>query len=244
MKKISKTIEQILVDGLRKGYIDFLEELAKRRESMLTSSGWLWTRSNFVDTAIGKALSENKVGDYEKFTSGAWEFLRFQIPLEDEKNTWIVQKTVNYVYNNANFQGTKDQKQNFISDWGNQVNEKNSKKSSDKLGQIDLFDSSSNIDRAVDASEFNNVDSFLLLTYSIAEDKNINDIKLNLIYDRRITLIENLNDINAASDVKIPDELYSKLNNMKVIDPKEESFDTYDYYSGVNEKKDTKQNKQ
>ncbi|CAJ1204405.1 hypothetical protein CP1MG86_MNBNLCLN_02705 [Companilactobacillus paralimentarius] len=67
---------------------------------------------------------------------------------------------------------------------------------------------------------------------------------MNLIYDRKITLIENLNDINAASDVKIPDELYSKLNNMKVIDPKEESFDTYDYYSGVNEKKDTKQNKQ
>ncbi|QPC17986.1 hypothetical protein LacP0734_09975 [Lacticaseibacillus paracasei subsp. tolerans] len=47
---------QRLVDGLMGGYKDYIAERKQKQQELKVSSAFAWTRGNFIDSQISKAL--------------------------------------------------------------------------------------------------------------------------------------------------------------------------------------------
>ena len=78
--------------------------------------------------------------------------------------------------------------------------------------------------------ESSSADAFYLLIYNISNGIDIDKMSLNLVYNGQIKLIEDLSELNASSDIKIPDEYRNNNELSEELDPEKELSSTYAYY--------------
>lgn len=241
--ELSDEVKQVMVDGLRRGFVEFIEEKAKKKDEMAVSSGYSWTRGNHIDNEINKALVEQNMGTSKLRKSGSWKFLRFNL-IADEHRVWLVQKPISFVRKSDNLAKHDAKHQSLISIWGNTVNAKYGDLFSGESQEIDLFDSADDIeDININNIRQDQADAFYLLTYEVSKDNDITSVQLNIIYDGKVKKIADLNEFNAASPVEIPSEIREKLEPEEVIDPNVEQSSSYEYYKDVTAKNDDLTNK-
>ncbi|VKE62311.1 Uncharacterised protein [Streptococcus pneumoniae] len=66
---------QKIVDTLMKGQKDYVDERLEKRETMIVSNGYAWTRPNHIDTAFASAdLFEYKL----QLAGQTWGYLEFE----------------------------------------------------------------------------------------------------------------------------------------------------------------------
>lgn len=132
-------VKQVLVDSLRRGFVEFLEEKVEKKQTMKVSTGYSWTRGNHIDNEINNGLTKKGMGTSKVFTSGSWKFLRFELPLNNHM-IWLVQKPISFVEKPDNLATQNSKHQNLISQWGNQVDAKYSNLFNGSSQQISLLD--------------------------------------------------------------------------------------------------------
>lgn len=234
--ELSDKTKQLIVDSLRQGFVEFIEEKAKKKKEMIVSAGYAWTRGNHIDNQIYKSLKNANLATSEIFKVAGWEFLRFDLN-EDNHKIWIVQKAVSFIHKKSNFAKQDAKHQNLISQWSNNVNSKYESlfsRKAENLENIVLIgdDSAESHDFNESISEqIGEAEAFYLLTYEVSKDNDISSIKLNIVYDGKVKTIEDLDVFNAASSVEIPAEVRNQLDHIEVINPKVEPSTDYDFYA-------------
>lgn len=88
--KLGDEVNSIIVDGINKGYLDYLEERREKQKSMNVSGAYAWTRGNHIDHQISK-MGENRGLDFSVKKAGySWEYLEFKIDRDGRKSLLIV----------------------------------------------------------------------------------------------------------------------------------------------------------
>ena len=79
--KFTDNQNQKIVDAILKGLKSYLEERKRKKEEMLVSTGYAWTKSNHIDTALGQELEPLGI-KYDIKRIAGWEYLQFSIANE------------------------------------------------------------------------------------------------------------------------------------------------------------------
>lgn len=91
--RISEEFAKVLVQGVLKGYKDYAQERLTKKNEMIVSTGYLWTRSNHIDDAIAKEIQSEDLQDQIKFRVGRagyiWDYVQF-LPEIGEQSMIIV----------------------------------------------------------------------------------------------------------------------------------------------------------
>ena len=85
--KFTDSQNQKIVDAILKGLKSYLAERKLKKEELLVSTGYAWTKSNHIETALGVELKPLGISYHVKRISG-WEYLQFSIA--DEKVLFLV----------------------------------------------------------------------------------------------------------------------------------------------------------
>ena len=85
--KFTDIQNQKIVDAILKGLKNYLAERRLKEEIMLVSTGYAWTKSNHIETALGKELKSLGIS-YDKKRISGWEYLQFLVA--DEKVLFLV----------------------------------------------------------------------------------------------------------------------------------------------------------
>lgn len=74
--KINDDIALELVDGIRKGYIEYLQELVEKINKGKIYSGYRWTKSNHIDNNIEEQLRNNSAiqTHRNRIINSGWQF--------------------------------------------------------------------------------------------------------------------------------------------------------------------------
>ncbi|ALO04747.1 hypothetical protein ASU28_10500 [Lactiplantibacillus paraplantarum] len=228
---LNDDVKKLLVDATRTGFVEYLTERIQKKESMEVSGGYAWTRSNHIDDNIAKDLNEKKLGSYSLHKAAGWDFLRFEFEI-NHQSIWIAQKGSAFLNKKSNLAKKEDLHKNYISQWSENVNEPYSGLFTGNSEQLNLLDDALNMpnDQQIDVRKLESADAFYLLIYNIDKGIDIDKMSLNLVYDGQIKLIEDLSELNAASEVKIPDEFMNNNTLSKDFDPDKEPSSGYLYY--------------
>jgi len=85
--KFTDEQNQKIVDAILIGLKSYFAERKIKKDEMLVSAGYAWTRSNHIDSALGNELKSLEIS-YEVKKIAAWEYLQFAIA--DEKVLFLV----------------------------------------------------------------------------------------------------------------------------------------------------------
>ncbi|MBZ5960947.1 hypothetical protein KII94_06670 [Leuconostoc gelidum subsp. gasicomitatum] len=79
--QISEEVAKVLVQGVLKGYKDYAQERLTKKNEMIVSTGYLWTRSNHIDDAIAKEIQSEHLQSNINFKVGRagyiWDYVQF-----------------------------------------------------------------------------------------------------------------------------------------------------------------------
>lgn len=88
--KVESSICQSIVDGTLSGYKQYLDERKDKRESMVVSGAYAWTRGNHIDDQVSKVGQESGL----KFTIAkagySWDYLQFAVNGKSEEYMIII----------------------------------------------------------------------------------------------------------------------------------------------------------
>lgn len=237
MDILDEETKKIFVDGIRQGNIDSLEERVQMKASLLASAGYTLVRGNHIDTEIGKKLGDSKKGSYKVcYYENGWDFLRFEITMPDGNKIWIVTKPNTYMDKGEKLDRIKEKYQNKLSKWANTINKKHHCNSE----EINLFNDTVEGDNLPENEIPKNVVGFYFMGYSVSKsNRDISSIGLYDVYDGETKLVDDLSSLNAASDIKVSDDLRSKLDDTVLDNPEEDNHnDEYSYYNDAKVKHD------
>lgn len=231
--KINDDIASELVDGLRKGYKEYLWELVEKSNNSKIYSGYRWTKSNHIDNNIEEQFRNNSTIQIHRnrVKNSGWQFNSYVID-----NITLIQKPISYINEKSNFKKVGKKKGGYISTLSNKVNAslfENLKIPTNSItsGQIEL------LEPADDNSSNLKIDSgvFYLVTYNIGTDKDIRKIEAYAAYNGGCIKIQDLSAANSASNVDIPRDLLDQVSDE---DAKGYESEYYNYYSIINGIKD------
>lgn len=77
MSKLNEALSQAVVDGILEGYKTYLRERLEKKNTMLVSHGYAFTRGNHIDDAVAKNLDGLINKQEMRKTPGGWEYLEF-----------------------------------------------------------------------------------------------------------------------------------------------------------------------
>ncbi|MCO6542977.1 MAG: hypothetical protein J6584_03280 [Lactobacillus sp.] len=223
--KINDSIVENVVDGIRIGYVEYLQELVEKSANKKISTGYRWTKSNHIDNNIEERL-RNKSGvevNRETLKNG-WQFNVYVTG-----NIAFIQKPISYVNEESNFKSVGKEGDGYISSLSNKTNKSlfedlKIETSSSSDGQIELFEPEINNNSDINVSS----DVFYLATYNIGADKDIGSIEVYAAYNGKCIRIQDLSEANSASSIEVPRDL---LDQVSEIDAKGYESNANSFYS-------------
>lgn len=234
---------QKLVDGLRQGYLDYLEERFEKKREMIVSSGYSWTRANHIDDQIKRQFDGDDTVDPKVFQTSSWKFVCFKIR-EGGHYIWLVQKPQRTI-DGGYLGGKENGKRNVISQWGIEFNKDfkdlfTNKKEAEQLSILDMPEEDEQALNEVrqESSSDDVPEALYLLTYRVNDSKDISDVGLNLFFGSKVLEIKDLKALNAASPVRMPSEILEGLDSSDLINPNTENEEQVEFYKEA--KKQTK----
>lgn len=213
--KINDSIVEKIVDGIRLGYIEYLDEIIDKSGSGKIYSGYRWTKSNHIDNNIREQLTKSSTIEIHrnKIKSNGWQFNSY---VTDQIT--FIQKPISYINDKSNFKGMGKENGGYISILSNKTNKSlfqdlGIQTDSISIGQIELLDTFN--DNSSDL--FINSGVFYLVTYNIGSDKNINKIEVYAACNGQCIRIQDLSEANSASIIEIPRDLLDQVTNEDAI---------------------------
>ncbi len=77
MELFNKVEAQEIVNNIIMGYNNYLQMRIEKKEEMSVSTGFAWTKSNYIDDAFDKSQSKFLKRDALKKAGESWEYLQF-----------------------------------------------------------------------------------------------------------------------------------------------------------------------
>lgn len=91
--KLSSRINKVIVDGVLKGYLEYLEERKVKKDDMNVSGAYAWTRGNHIDHQISEIGLENGLRFKNEKAGYSWEYLEFLLEGSGEPFIIIVKNS-------------------------------------------------------------------------------------------------------------------------------------------------------
>lgn len=221
--KLSYEMNQCIVDGLAKGYKEYLKVREERLENMRISHAYAWVKGNHIDDQIAEACEGLGV-KYEYSKAGlSWRFLKFE---SSEGNISFIIKNAKYfnkhaVINGKDAKGLIGEKKTYLAE----LIEKNHKINFDKVDTVatnDIlqlrFDDIADLN-VVDEKDLkeniSEINRFYLITYELDSAHMISDISVFLPNPKnnKAYLIDNLTAyLTPEYAIDISDSLLEELN--------------------------------
>lgn len=230
-----------IVDGLRLGYLDYVEERGDKNKTMIVSNGYAWTRANHIEDQLNKQFLDDDRVTAKITSTSSWKFVCFHINI-DGHYIWLVQKPQQTV--DSKYLGkSKNGKRKMISQWGETFNSNFQDLFKGHATEILLFETSQADERALDnmqqqgSTSEDSPEAVYLLTYTINDDKEISAVRINLFYNSQVKEIMNLSELNSSSTVVFPQEILDKIDKKDIIDPKTEESMELRFYQGTEQQK-------
>ena len=215
--KLNGRISVKVVKGIRLGYWEYLIELnnTSSKDSKdgneKVNAGYRWTKSNHIDNNIAAQLADDPTIQIckNKIKNNGWQFNSYVTD-----NITFIQKPISYINNKNNFKNIGQENGGYISVLSNKINKKlfqdlGIKTNSTTIGQIELLDpfNYNNSDLSINSGVF------YLVAYNIGIDKDIHSIKVYAACNGKCIQVQDLSEVNSASDVKIPRSLLDQTSN-------------------------------
>ncbi|NUG38709.1 hypothetical protein GYT97_02305 [Lactobacillus mellis] len=215
--KLNGRISVKVVKGIRLGYWEYLIELNNtsskdsKDSNEKVNAGYRWTKSNHIDNNIAEQLADDPTIQIckNKIKNNGWQFNSYVTD-----NITFIQKPISYINNKNNFKNIGQENGGYISVLSNKINKKlfqdlGIKTNSTTIGQIELLDpfNYNNSDLSINSGVF------YLVAYNIGIDKDIHSIKVYAACNGKCIQVQDLSEVNSASDVKIPRSLLDQTSN-------------------------------
>jgi len=226
--KLSQEMNQCIVDGIAKGYKEYLKVREEKLENMRISHAYAWVKGNHIDDQVAEACADLGV-KYQHSKAGlSWKFLKFET--EDESISFIIKNAKYFnkqaVINGKDAKGRIGEKKTYLAE----LVEKNHKINFDEvdtvetddiiqLGFEDIF--GLNLEDEADLREnISEIDRFYLVTYELDPAHIISDISVFLPNPKnnKAYLVDNLTAyLNPEYAVDISSNLLEELNKQNEI---------------------------
>ncbi|MFS0788647.1 hypothetical protein ABC345_19945 [Shouchella sp. 1P09AA] len=210
--KFNEKLNQKIVDGILKGYKDYLKERKEKNEIMHVSSAYAWVKGNHIDHNTAEACKSEGVTFKKEKAGYTWGYLQFV----DEKSIFIIKsgnrktkyiKTLdqdNYlvklskINSHINFPGESEQASLFQED-------------------LTIIDENAGLSLSNEEVEVlrSQYDRFYIVSYSLDDAKMIKEITLGMPIPEtdRSFLINDLTSYIDKSTVKIDSADLSAVEN-------------------------------
>lgn len=226
--KLSQEMNQCIVDGIAKGYKEYLKVREEKLGNMRISHAYAWVKGNHIDDQVAEACADLGV-KYQHSKAGlSWKFLKFET--EDESISFIIKNAKYFnkqaVINGKDAKGRIGEKKTYLAE----LVEKNHKINFDEvdtvetddiiqLGFEDIF--GLNLEDEVDLREnISEIDRFYLVTYELDPAHMISNISVFLPNPKnnKAYLVDNLTAyLNPEYAVDISSNLLEELNKQNEI---------------------------
>lgn len=217
-------LDQSIVDGIIRGYKDYLAVRADMQKRLAVSGAYAWTKGNHIDSFVNDECRKyDRIESTIKKAGYTWEYLQFTITESQEKYLLLIKnsgglkriftgqaqtaKPDNYL---ANFAKINDQ---LVND--NQLHATDS----NKFIQLELTMPELVAGEEADTLEVpTGYDRFYVVTYEFDDAKMISRIALTLPNQQEMKLVEvaDLTPLIASSTVSINDEELEPVKNDKI----------------------------
>lgn len=213
MEKIELPIElsQLIVDGILKGYKDYLAVRKRAQDELKISGAYAWVKGNHIDSSVDETCSKYKEIESSIEKAGyTWEYIQFVLKESKEKYLVIV-KNSRGIKKTFNGKIDKVKKENYLYEYAG-INNSIIKSKAVQSVQLDegiqlelSLPEIEAIQKNVALSAPEGYNRFYVVTYQFDEEKMISKIALTLPNQKEMSLIEiaDLTPLISTSEFKI-----------------------------------------
>lgn len=229
--ELPEKLSQLIVDGILKGYKDYLEVRRRAEKELKISGAYAWVKGNHIDSSVDETCSK-----YDEIKSSiessiekagyTWEYIQFVLKDSQEKYLVIIKNSrgLSKTFNGKAKQAKQD---NYLYEYAginNRLLENNSLQSftTNKIVQLELSMPEINaIQKNIALSAPEGYNRFYVVTYEFdQQSKMISKIALTLPNQREMILMEvaDLTLLIEKSEYKISEEELAVVQGDKVPD--------------------------
>lgn len=220
-------LDRSIVDGIIKGYKDYLAVRAEMQKRLKVSAAYAWTKGNHIDSFVNAECAQyDEIESTIEKAGYTWEYIQFTIKSSNEKYLLMI-KNSGGIKRASTYQEQTASRQNYLTEYAainNHLLGDQALSTSDSKGIIQLELSIPELDAiqnnvALKAPE--GYDRFYVVTYEFDSDsKMISKIALTLPNQHEMKLIEvaDLTPFISSSKVSINDNELAPVKNEQVPD--------------------------
>lgn len=222
--KLGGKYNKIIVEGILKGYKNYLEERRDKQKSMNVSGAYAWTKGNHIDDQVSKIDNEQNIKFSIAKAGYTWEYLEFNIN-ENKENYMLIIKNSKKVKESLEEQKQKRKKTNYLAELS-AINTNYFKDNSDYIDepqqiQFELSDLQeiNSILEGTQLQTSKKYSRFYIATYEIDDEtKYIRSIELTMPNPETMSLmrIENLTPLIKESEYEITPEDVDVIKNEQI----------------------------
>jgi hypothetical protein len=242
MKNVAlpEKLSQLIVDGILKGYKDYLNVRKRAKQETKISAAYAWVKGNHIDSSVDEMCSnyedvEISIESRIEKAGYTWEYIQFTLKETDEKFLVIV-KNIRGIQKTFNGKVNRVNPDNYLFEYAginNSLIEKNDIRSitSNQNIQLELsFPEMEAIQKNVALQAPEGYNRFYIVTYEFDQDsKMISKIALTLPNQQEMSLVEVANltplierseysirddELKTVQTDKIPDSIYAEENQV------------------------------
>lgn len=232
---LSNDLNQSIVDGILKGYKEYLAVRKEAKEKLKVSAAYAWVKGNHIDSSVDELCSstDNVESSIEK-AGYTWEYIQFLMKEKDEKYLIIVKngRGITKTFNGKTSKVNQDNYLYELAGINNPLVSTGKLKSinSDRAVQLELsLPEVFVIDKKVAMEAPEGYNRFYVVTYEFDEASMISRIALTLPNQQDMTLVEvsdltpfiessafNISneELEVVQNDKIPDSMYAEGNQI------------------------------
>ena len=233
---LTDDLNQLIVDGILKGYKEYLDVRRKAQKDLKVSGAYAWVKGNHIDSSVCEECSKH--GSIQSSIDKAgytWEYIQFTLNDEQEKYLLIV-KSSQGIANTFNKKVGKNKKENYLYDYAginNSIINNNNLQLKKVKGLVQLelnFPELEAINKKIAMRAPEGYSRFYVVTYEIDErSKMISKIALTLPKQDERSLVEVADltpliekseysisgeELEFIKEDKIPDSVYPDENHL------------------------------
>ena len=247
----SEKLCQLIVDGIIKGYKDYLDVRKRAKEELIVSTAYAWVKGNHIDNSVYDMCCKSGILDYKIDKAGyTWEYLQFTLEESGKKFLLFIKNSI-MMHQTFNEKIDQRKKNNYLYEYAginNRVfqSEDITKLKNEKVVQLELtFPEFEAIKSKVPMSAPEGYDAFYIITYEIdSQSKMIKNVSLTQPNQSDMSLYEiaNLTPFIGKSEYKISESDLEDILNDKVPEGIYADDDQAFIYKVVDKDTDEKQN--
>lgn len=222
---LPQVAEQKIVDGIMKGEQRYLQMRARENADLIVNDGLAWSRSNYIDSYVGKEIQGSRFIDYQIGQAGyTWHYLQLSYNQPGNPKSLIFVKSIRTI--EPQFNGSSKGISDYLKEYSGINNQLAAQGilSGEGIGkpfQIELL--SNTTEKAEELSSIplgSQYERFYIVTYDHDENGLIKNITLTMPNQQtnKLFQVEDLSDLMNNSNIELSPEEKEAASNDKVPD--------------------------